>query len=630
MKTKRLFAFLLALVMSLGLVLPAFAEGIETDPAEIGETAEQAFGDAATLESVNNDPEPHRANLEDGYYLIGLNGWTVDDINAKDKLTQNPGNASEYWIKTTVAVGQEFKVAHIVDGQIGDDGWMYGAGDGNGNYRITSDTPSGAVTIYFRNTWNNDWNGYVYVGQNYVLTINASDNGRVSANIDTANVSTAETVVLTVAPAAGYLLDSLTVDGADVTASVANGNYSFKMPGHDVTVSAQFAKIPYPTAAVVEIAPAAKNVPLYDIATQQPIGTVDELEAEYSFTPDNPTSEQITYYGLWHADYRISFNQDIAKDTFGLYGKYFGYGVNLEAAFQFPTDLKAGEEVYLLGSIGFDDALNYNDSVNNIQEFQCGVYNLSEDNWGKTISVDLVIWDGSDPDTRIVVSTTDYTFKGKAKLNITEAPELPKANVEKITPTEMVKIGEDDQKLEAEYKFTPVEPTAIQLAYYGGWRADYRVSMNADTAAESFGLYGAYNGYGQEFKQGFLFPVPLTANEPIQLLTSAGLSSVTYDDVVNNIGEFICGVFNKSADNVGKTFKVELIIWDENDANAEPAVLATTTYTFVNQIPPLPKASIEEITENKDTNIPVYNPSTFAETGEVVEELGAEYKFTPD
>ena len=104
--------------------------------------------------------------------------------------------------------------------------------------------------------------------------------------------------------------------------------------------------------------------------------------------------------------------------------------------------------------------------------------------------------------------------------------------------------------------------------------------MDADTAAESFGLYGAYTGYGQEFKQGFLFPQAMTKDEPVKLLELVGRSGVIYSDLVNNIGEFTCGVFNKSAQNVGKTFTVELIIWDPNDANAEPEVIATTQYTF--------------------------------------------------
>ena len=214
--------------------------------------------------------------------------------------------------------------------------------------------------------------------------------------------------------------------------------------------------------------------------------------------------------------------------------------------------------------------MTYNDVVNNIGEFTCGVFNKSDENLGKTITVELIIWDPNNAETVYSIAKTSYTF---AK------PELPKANVDPVTP-ETVKVDGEDQTLEAEYKYTPVEPTEAQLAYYGNWYADYRISMDADTAAESFGLYGAYSGYGQDFAQGFLFPQALTANEPVNLLALAGVSGVTYNDVVNNIGEFTCGVWNESAENIGKTITVELIIWDPNNSEAEPAVIATTSYKF--------------------------------------------------
>ncbi|MBO7658939.1 MAG: hypothetical protein J6T65_06470, partial [Clostridia bacterium] len=44
--------------------------------------------------------------------------------------------------------------------------------------------------------------------------------------------------------------------------------------------------------------------------------------------------------------------------------------------------------------------------------------------------------------------------------------------------------------VDAAYIFTAVEPTAEQVAYYGTWCCDYRVSFDATLAAESFGLFG--------------------------------------------------------------------------------------------------------------------------------------------
>ncbi len=49
-------------------------------------------------------------------------------------------------------------------------------------------------------------------------------------------------VTLTVTPEEGYVLESLIVDGADVTADVANNAFTFDMPDHSVAVTAVFAE----------------------------------------------------------------------------------------------------------------------------------------------------------------------------------------------------------------------------------------------------------------------------------------------------------------------------------------------------------------------------------------------------
>ena len=110
------------------------------------------------------------------------------------------------------------------------------------------------------------------------------------------------------------------------------------------------------------------------------------------------------------------------------------------------------------------------------------------------------------------------------------------------------------------------------------------MSFDKAVAAESVGLYGEYDGYNQHFGQGYKFPPEgLDAEEAVQLLELAGLTGVTYNDLVNSVGAFICGVANLSDENIGTTIKVELIIWDPNDENAEPSVIETTEYTFCRQ-----------------------------------------------
>ena len=155
----------------------------------------------------------------------------------------------------------------------------------------------------------------------------------------------------------------------------------------------------------------------------------------------------------------------------------------------------------------------------------------------------------------------EYTFAvppyPEAKVEMLEQPETGVPLYDASTGTTTGETAD----LEAEYTFTLVEPTELQLAYYGSWFADYRISLNRDVKAESFGLYGAYNGYGQELKVGFLFPTDLKEGDTVNLLSMAGYSGstgVTYNDIVNVIQSFTCGVWNTSTDNIGKTIKVGL------------------------------------------------------------------------
>lgn len=74
----------------------------------------------------------------------------------------------------------------------------------------------------------------------YTVTVNESENGSVES--DKTRAAKDETVTLTVKPDAGYELDTLVVDGQDVTGSVENDQYAFSMPAEDVTVQVTFKK----------------------------------------------------------------------------------------------------------------------------------------------------------------------------------------------------------------------------------------------------------------------------------------------------------------------------------------------------------------------------------------------------
>ena len=85
----------------------------------------------------------------------------------------------------------------------------------------------------------------------YKVAVNPITNGTVTVT-PLAGVAEGAEVTLEIKPDPGYALDTLTVDGADKTADVAAGKYTFKMTGHDVMVSAAF-KFIYSTGLVGDI-----------------------------------------------------------------------------------------------------------------------------------------------------------------------------------------------------------------------------------------------------------------------------------------------------------------------------------------------------------------------------------------
>ena len=74
----------------------------------------------------------------------------------------------------------------------------------------------------------------------YAVNI-ASDieNGTVTAD-KTKGITLGESITLTITPDAGYELETLTVDGENVTDDVYSSQYTFTMPAHDVAVDASF------------------------------------------------------------------------------------------------------------------------------------------------------------------------------------------------------------------------------------------------------------------------------------------------------------------------------------------------------------------------------------------------------
>ncbi|MBQ3704122.1 MAG: Ig domain-containing protein [Oscillospiraceae bacterium] len=90
--------------------------------------------------------------ITDGFYLIGPNGWTVDDLREEDRFDLNPNAEGEYMLSTALNVGDPVKVVKVENGAVS--AWYP---DGVGNEYIVDGPHSGTVSVYFRETWNDAW-----------------------------------------------------------------------------------------------------------------------------------------------------------------------------------------------------------------------------------------------------------------------------------------------------------------------------------------------------------------------------------------------------------------------------------------------------------------------------------------
>ena len=98
--------------------------------------------------------------LADGFYLIGPD-WNIDSIDANEKFETNPANESEYQLATTLAEGDKVKVVKVESGAITD--WYP---DGLANEYNVDAEHAGNVTIYFQETYKEDWSvfgGYFWI-----------------------------------------------------------------------------------------------------------------------------------------------------------------------------------------------------------------------------------------------------------------------------------------------------------------------------------------------------------------------------------------------------------------------------------------------------------------------------------
>lgn len=147
------------------------------------------------------------------------------------------------------------------------------------------------------------------------------------------------------------------------------------------------------------------------------------LDAAYKFEPVETYEEvQSSPFKDYIADFVVKADQDVAANTIALAGYYKlfceGYNDNRWIAMQSSDDVPAGYEISLIrGAFQIPYELLCelgNDGIG----FQCGVANLDPSNVGKTITVELRLYEldaqGQETGKFVVANKVDYTFQAQS------------------------------------------------------------------------------------------------------------------------------------------------------------------------------------------------------------------------
>ncbi|MCH5160569.1 MAG: discoidin domain-containing protein [Clostridiales bacterium] len=268
--------------------------------------------------------------------------------------------------KATAHFGDTITVSQLT----ADDGYRMGTVyvDGVAIQGTTFEMPNKNVTVTAE-----------FVLIDYSVTVNTADNGSITADKDTANIG--DKIVITVSPAVGYELKSLKwndgTDSHDVT--FANDEYSFIMPAHDVTVTAEFALKNYTVAigerehGTVQVDKTTAKYGETVIVTVTPdLG----YELEYLYYKHDGSYPKVPYEDGVYSFTMPAYDVEVIA-TFNLKKYYIKFSPSVSGIISVsPVTATMGQTVYLHVSIaeGYElTSLKWNDGEDHEITLQSGV-----------------------------------------------------------------------------------------------------------------------------------------------------------------------------------------------------------------------------------------------------------------
>ena len=323
---------------------------------------------------------------------------------------------------------------------------------------------------------------------------------------------------------------------------------------------------------------------------------VDDLTFAMNFLADDISDAQLAAYGDWYADFVLTLNKDVTFNADGsqdgyLAGQYDAYSADWISLPLEDVTIEANEPFGIMAYAAEGDSqfeVTCNDVYTFVQDFDCGVYFDEEflsENRDLVATLELVIYNPETEESQVIGETYEFDVA------------LPTA-----TATELDVDDIEDVELTFAMNFLADEITDRQLELYGGWNADFVLTLNKDVTFNADGskdgyLAGQYDAYSPEWVVLPPEDVTIEADVPFQIMTSAYQGDdydfeVTCYDVYTFVNEFNCGVYFSDEfieDNRDIEATLELVIY--NPETEESQVIGEA-YEFTLPAPKPPVTSL--------------------------------------
>ena len=155
-----------------------------------------------------------------------------------------------------------------------------------------------------------------------------------------------------------------------------------------------------PQAIVTEITDSATlfgyAAKIVNVEGIEQVDNIPSSDVVFTLTPKrafkfacDPNEAAGNEYLGWYADYTVSFDKAVAKNSMGLFGNYGSYSIGFFAPLEVPANYKVPLLNYMAKKVNW----TYQKIRDDVVTFVCGAFNLSADNADTTMTVELRLFD---------------------------------------------------------------------------------------------------------------------------------------------------------------------------------------------------------------------------------------------